>query len=73
MKTPIQNLIEELQQMKSGIGKVKITIYLDDLLHDLDRFLPQEKQHIIDAYEEARPDYLDFSGEDYFESRYSGK
>ena len=70
MKTPIERLIEELQQLKSDIGKVKPIVYLENIIEDLDRFLPQERQHIIDAYEDARPDESDRTGEDYFNSVY---
>lgn len=70
MKTPIQMAIEHFQQVKSDRGKVNDVISLNTVIDELSMFLRQEKQQIIDAYEDARPDESDFSGDDYFRARY---
>jgi len=72
MKTPIEELIEALEQRKGYFQEPKDAI--DYAIHKLEFALPKEKQHLIEAHNSNKEwydsDEYSSHGEQYYTQKY---
>lgn len=73
MKTPIQKLIDKLEERKNKAVTGNLKTYFQFCIDDAEQLLETEKQVIIDAYDCGLIDYSTMSkndGEDYYQTTF---